>query len=53
MARISFKVDGEIKSFTDKQKLREYRPPKPVYNNVKETYKQETQEKEKTYKNKP
>ena len=24
LARISFKIDGEIKSFTDKQKLREF-----------------------------
>ena len=35
-ARISFRFDGEIKSFTDKQKLREF-----------------TQEKKRTYKNKP
>ena len=51
LARISFKVDGKLKSFTDKPKMREYSPPKPVYNNVKETYRQEPQEKEKTYKN--
>ena len=29
-ARISFRFDGEIKSFTDKQKLREFRTTKPV-----------------------
>ena len=29
-ARISFKIDGEIKSFTDKQKLREFRTTKPA-----------------------
>ena len=29
-ARISFKIDGEIKSFTDKQKLREFSTPKPA-----------------------
>jgi len=29
-ARISFKYEGEIKSFTDKQKLREFSTPKPV-----------------------
>ena len=28
--RISFKYDGEIKSFTDKQKLREFSTTKPV-----------------------
>ena len=30
MARISFKFDGEIKSFTDKQKLREFSTTKPA-----------------------
>ena len=29
-ARISFKYEGEIKSFTDKQKLREFSPTKPA-----------------------
>ena len=29
-ARISFKYDAEIKSFTDKQKLREFSTTKPV-----------------------
>ena len=29
-ARISFKFDGEIKSFTDKQKLREFSTTKPA-----------------------
>jgi len=29
-ARISFKIDGEIKSFSDKQKLREFSTTKPV-----------------------
>ena len=29
-ARISFKTDGEIKSFSDKQKLREFSTTKPV-----------------------
>ena len=28
-ARISFKIDGEIKSFSDKQKLREFNTTKP------------------------
>ena len=30
LGRISFKVDGEIKSFSDKQKLREFSTTKPV-----------------------
>ena len=29
-ARISFRFDGEIKSFTEKQKLRESAPPKQL-----------------------
>ena len=29
-ARISFKYEGEIKSFTDKQKLREFNTTKPA-----------------------
>ena len=29
-ARISFKYEGEIKSFTDKQKLREFSTTKPA-----------------------
>ena len=31
-ARMSFRVDREIKSFTDKQKLREFTPPNQLYN---------------------
>ena len=30
LARISFKIDGEIKSFSDKQKLREFTITKPA-----------------------
>ena len=30
LARISFKIDGEIKSITDKQKLREFNTTKPA-----------------------
>ena len=30
LARISFKIDGEIKSFSDKQKLREFSTAKPA-----------------------
>ena len=36
-ARISFKFDGEIKSLTDKQKLREFRTTKPPAKNAKGT----------------
>ena len=31
LARISFKIDGEIKSFSDKQKLREFSTTKPTF----------------------
>ena len=31
-ARISFKIDGEIKSFSDKQKLREFSTTNQLYN---------------------
>jgi len=34
-ARISFKCDGEIKSFTDKQKLREFSTTKPVLQQIR------------------
>ena len=38
-ARISFKIDGEIKSFSDKQKLREFSTTKSALTpNVKGTY---------------
>ena len=30
LGRISFKIDGEIKSFSDKQKLREFSSTKPA-----------------------
>jgi len=33
-ARISFKYEGEIKSFTDKQKLREFSTPKSVLQQI-------------------
>ena len=42
-ARISFRFDGEIKTFTGKQELREFSTTKPSLQ----------QEKEKIYKNKP
>ena len=31
-ARISFRFSGEIKTFTDKQKLTEFTPPNQLYN---------------------
>ena len=34
LARISFRFNGEIKSFTDKQKLREFRTTKPALQQV-------------------
>ena len=37
-AKISFKIDAEIKSFTDKQKFREFSTTKPADNNTKGTY---------------
>ena len=33
-ARIAFKIDGEIKSFTDKQKLREFSITKPALQQI-------------------
>ena len=33
-ARISFKIDGEIKSFSDKQKLREFNTTKPALQQI-------------------
>ena len=48
--RLSFKFDGEIKSFPDKQKLREFSTMKPALQQMlKELFSQETQEKEKIY----
>ena len=46
-ARISFRLDGEIKIFADKQKLREFSTNKPLLQQMlKELLWQETQEKE-------
>ena len=48
-ARISFKFDREIKSFTDKQKLREFITTKPALQQMlKEFSRRETQGKKKT-----
>ena len=42
--RISFKYEGEIKSFTDKQKLREFSTTKPaIQQMLKDLPRQETQ----------
>ena len=49
--RISFKTDGKIKSFSDRQKIREYSTTKPVLQQMlKGLYSQEIQEKKKIYK---
>ena len=43
-ARISFKYEGEIKSFTDKEKLREFSTTKPALQQMlKDFSRQETQ----------
>ena len=53
-ARISFRFNGEIKTFTEKQKLREISTTKPALNKFQRNFsRQETQEKKRTYKNKP
>ena len=36
-ARISFKIEGEIKNFSNKQKLREYSNTKPILNKIPKT----------------
>ena len=52
-ARISFRFDGETKSFKDKQKLREFITTEPHLQQMLSNFsRQETQEKKKTYKNK-
>ena len=38
LAKISFRIDGEIKSFSDKQKLREFSTTKSALTNVKGAY---------------
>ena len=53
-ARISFRFNREIKSFTDKQKLEEFRTIKPALKPmVRELPQTGNTRKEKTYKNKP
>ena len=41
LVRISFKIDGEIKSFSDKQKLREFSATKPDLQQMLKLYSQE------------
>ena len=49
-ARISFKIDGEIKSFSEKQKLREFSTTKTALQQMlRDLYNQEIQEKEKKF----
>ena len=53
-ARISFKTDGEIKSFSDKQKLREFSTTNQAYNKCQTDFcSQEIQEKKKDLQNNP
>ena len=51
-ARISFRYEGEIKCFTDKQKLREFSITKPALQQILNDL-LETGNTEKVYKNKP
>ena len=51
-ARISFKIDGEIKSFSDKQKLREFSTTKPaLQQTLNDLNSQEIQKKKKDLQN--
>ena len=53
-AKISFKTDGEIKSFSEKQKLREFSTTKPALQQMlMGLYSQEIQKKKKIYKINP
>ena len=51
MARIAFKIDGEIKSFSDKQKLRDFSTIKPGLQQMLKKYSQEIQEKKRGLQN--
>ena len=55
LARISFKIDGEIKSFSDKQKLREFSTTKPGLEQTLKglTESRNTREEKKIYKINP
>ena len=53
-ARISFKIDGEIKSFSDKQTLREFSTNNQLYNKCStDLYSQGTREKKKNLQDQP
>ena len=52
-ARISLRFNGEIKTFTERQKLREFSTTKPALQQMLRNFsRKETEEKEKTYKSK-
>ena len=55
LAKISFKIDGEIKSFSDKQKLKEFSMTKPVLQQMLKglTQSRNTKEEKKIYKINP
>ena len=55
LARIAFKIDGEIKSFSDKQKLKEFSTTKPALQQMLKgyIYSQEIQEKKNDLQNQP
>ena len=53
LARISFKIDGEIKSFSDKQKLRGISTTKSALQQMLKGHSQEIQEKKKDLQNHP
>ena len=53
LARTSFKIDREIKSFSDKPKLREFSTTKSPLRQMLKGYSQEIQEKEKMHKINP
>ena len=54
LARISFKIDGEIKSFSDKSSSENSVPPNQLYDRCwRDLHSQEVQEKKKIYKIKP
>ena len=54
LARISLKIDGEIKNFSNKEKLREFRTTKAALQQMlKGLYSQEIEGKEKYVQNQP
>ena len=54
LARTSFKIDGEIKSFSDKQMLREFSTNNQLYNKCStDLYSQGTREKKKNLQDQP